>query len=65
VKIWTDQSKMGTGLWLRIMLSVQCGQDSGDNIIERLGVPVGFRHDLKSAQGIDEIPSQRTRVVTA
>jgi hypothetical protein len=48
-----------------IMGSVQCGQDSGDNIVKRFGVPVGLSHDLKTAQRIDEIPGERTSVMTA
>ena len=56
---------MGMDLSFGNMASVQCGQDRRDNVVKRLRVPVGFGHDLKTAQSVDEISGERPRVVAA
>src|SRR5690349_12184384 len=64
-EIWTDRSKIVTCLLRYRIVSVQRGQNSGDNVVKRLCVPVGFRHDLKPAQGTEEIAGQRPGIMAA
>src|SRR3954468_17210049 len=64
-EIWTDRSKIVTRLLRYRIVSVQRGQNNGDNVVKRLCVPVGFRHDLKPAQGIEKIAGQRPGIMAA
>ena len=56
---------MGMDVSFDNMASVQGGQDRRDNVVKRLGVPVSFRHDLETAQSVEEISGERPRIVTA